>query len=95
MLIDSKLILYLEDLSNLKLSDSEKSRMIEDLQKILNVIEPIKKINTDGVPECSHPSEKVNIFRNDEVKPSFARDLILKNAPVKNDEMFIVPKTVE
>jgi aspartyl-tRNA(Asn)/glutamyl-tRNA(Gln) amidotransferase subunit C len=95
MQIDSKLISYLEDLSCLALSDDEKSRLTEDLQKILNIIAPISELNTDGVPECSHPLNNVNIFRNDEARPSLDRELILKNAPTRNDEMFVAPKTVE
>jgi aspartyl-tRNA(Asn)/glutamyl-tRNA(Gln) amidotransferase subunit C len=95
MQIDSKLISYLEDLSCLALSDIEKNRLTEDLQKILNIIAPISGLNTDGVPECSHPLNNVNIFRNDEIEPSFDRELILKNAPARNEEMFIAPKTME
>jgi aspartyl/glutamyl-tRNA(Asn/Gln) amidotransferase C subunit len=47
------------------------------------------------VPERSHPFDDVNNFRPDETKASFERELILKNAPQKNEEMFVVPKTVE
>jgi len=95
MQIDEKLISSLEDLSCLILSDSEKSRLTEDLQKIFIGISKIKELNTEGVPECSHPLNNVNIFRNDEVKPSLERELVLKNAPVRNEEMFVAPKTVE
>jgi Asp-tRNA(Asn)/Glu-tRNA(Gln) amidotransferase C subunit len=37
----------------------------------------------------------VNDFRDDIALPSYDRALILENAPVKNDETFIAPKTVE
>jgi len=101
MQIDNNLILYLEDLSNLTLSESEKSNLIADLQKILNSFSCLSAFNTDGVPECIQPwdssasSNNVNILRNDEVTPSLDPVLILKNAPVKNEEFFIAPKTVE
>ena len=48
-----------------------------------------------GVVERSHPFDNVNDFRDDEVRPSFDRALILQNAPFRNDEMIIAPKTVE
>jgi aspartyl-tRNA(Asn)/glutamyl-tRNA(Gln) amidotransferase subunit C len=95
MLIDNKLISFLENLSCIALSDEEKNILTEDLQKILNIITPITGLNTDGVSECTHPLNNVNIFRDDEVTPSFDRELILKNAPVKNEEFFIAPRTVE
>jgi len=94
MQIDDKLISYLEDLSCLTLSDGEKDRLMTDLQAILDGISKLSSLNTDGVPEHSH-SDNVNVFRDDEVRPSLDRDLVLKNAPARNDEMFIAPKTVE
>jgi aspartyl-tRNA(Asn)/glutamyl-tRNA(Gln) amidotransferase subunit C len=95
MIIDEKLIAYLEDLSCLTLSDNEKSRLIGDLKEILGSMERLGEINTEGVPERSHPFDNVNAFRNDEVGASFDRELILQNAPDRNDEMIIAPRTVE
>jgi len=94
MQIDKNLITYMEDLSCLSLSDDEKNQMAGDLQKILNGISKLLDLNTDGM-SAEVPYNNVNIFRDDEVQPSFDRELILKNAPVKNDEYFIAPKTVE
>jgi len=99
MQIDENLITYLEDLSCLTLSDSEKSRLTGDLQKILDYMARLGELDFTGV--IDHPSDyraacdNVNTFRDDVVHPSFDRDLILMNAPVKNDEMIIAPKTVE
>ena len=36
-----------------------------------------------------------SVFREDEAKPSMARELILQNAPKQKDGCFLVPKTVE
>ena len=95
MQIDDKLIGYLEDLSCLTLTDGEKRRLEEELEKILGGMARLNELDTSGVPERSHPFDDVNAFREDEVKESFDRAQILKNAPEKNDAMFIAPKTVE
>ena len=95
MKIDDTLIAYLEDLSCLALSDGEKSRLSGDLEDILESMERLGDLNTENVPERSHPFDHVNAFREDETRTSFDRNLILKNAPDRNDEMFIAPKTVE
>ena len=99
MQIDTKLISYLEDLSCLALSDNEKTLLIGNLQKTLNYISRLNKLNTDSTPESVCPWDasdgNVNIFRDDIICPSFDRELIIKNAPVRNDEFFIAPKTVE
>ena len=95
MHIDDTLISYLEDLSCLTLSDDEKSRLAGDLQKILDYIDRLSELDTGGVQERSHPFDNVNAFRDDVVRPSFDREMVLKNAPCKNDEMFIAPRTVD
>jgi aspartyl-tRNA(Asn)/glutamyl-tRNA(Gln) amidotransferase subunit C len=95
MHIDDGLISYLEDLSCLTLSDGEKTRLTGDLKEILSGMERLSALDTGGVPERSHPFDNVNAFRDDETAVSFDRALILKNAPYKNDEMIIAPKTVE
>lgn len=95
MQIDDKLLAYLEDLSCLTLSADEKTKLTHDLQEILDYMARLGELNTDGVVERSHPFDNVNVFRDDAVRPSFDRALILKNAPVRNDEMIIAPKTVE
>ena len=95
MQIDDKLLAYLEDLSCLTLSDDEKTRLKKDLREILDYMARLGELDTNGVLERSHPFDAVNAFRDDEVRPSFDRALILQNAPVKNDEFFIAPKTVE
>ena len=95
MQIDNPLITYLEDLSCLILSPDEKYRLTVDLEKILNDMERLGEVDTVGVSESSHPFDHVNAFRNDDVHASLGRKLVLKNAPRKNDEMFLAPKTVE
>jgi aspartyl-tRNA(Asn)/glutamyl-tRNA(Gln) amidotransferase subunit C len=95
MQIDDELISYLEDLSCLTLAAGEKSRLRGDLQEILDYMARLDRVNTDGVPERSHPFDNVNVFRDDEARPSYDRELILKNAPERNDEMIIAPRTVE
>ncbi len=95
MAIDEKLIGYLENLSMLSLSDEEKDRLTGDLHDILGRMARLGDLDTDGVPECSHPFDDVNAFREDEVEASFDQELILSNAPHRNGGMFVAPKTVE
>ena len=85
----------MEDLSCLTLSNEEKNRLATDFQKIIPFMSKLCELNTEGVPERNRPFDNVNAFRDDEVRPSLDRELILKNAAVKNSEMFIAPKTVE
>ena len=95
MQINADLILYLEDLSCLTLSDDEKRLLSGELKEILNGMALLGELYTKNIPERSHPFDNVNAFREDKVESSLERSLILKNAPNKDDEMFIAPQTVE
>ena len=95
MQIDDKLISYLEELSYLTLNADEKSQFTTNLQQILDYMAKLSTLDTEGVAERSHPFDNYNDFREDKPGKPFDRDLILQNAPVHNNEMFIAPKTVE
>jgi aspartyl-tRNA(Asn)/glutamyl-tRNA(Gln) amidotransferase subunit C len=95
MKITPELVTYLQDLSCLTLDDTEKSALATDLEAVLAHAGIIGSLDTQGVPECSHPFDCVNAFRDDTPLPSYDRELILQNAPERNDTMFIAPKTIE
>jgi aspartyl/glutamyl-tRNA(Asn/Gln) amidotransferase C subunit len=94
-MIDANLIAYLEDLSCLTLTPEEKIQLEGDLGDILAGMAQLSALNTAGVPERSHPFDHSNAFREDVVRSSFARELILQNAAQHNGEMFAAPQTVE
>lgn len=93
MRIDSKLITYLEELSCLILTDEEKKRLQNDLSDIIGGMALLGDLDTENIPERSHPFDNVNAFREDEIQASFDRELILKNAALRNNDMFVTPKT--
>ena len=95
MVVDEKLIKYLEDLSFITLSDEERVRIAGDLEKILDGMALLSKLDTKGLTEKDLSFGNANALRKDIVIPSFPRGEILKNAPEVNDESFIVPKAVE
>ena len=81
MQITDELIGYIGDLSRLYLSDEEKERAKKDLSDVLDYTEKLNELDTEGLPEMSHPFEAVNRFREDEVRNSDDRENLLSNAP--------------
>jgi aspartyl-tRNA(Asn)/glutamyl-tRNA(Gln) amidotransferase subunit C len=49
---------------------------------------------TEGIEPTSHAISLTNAFRNDEEKEHLDRDLVLQNAPDRENGNFIVPKVV-
>ena len=95
MQINQELITYLENLSFITLSNEENQQVTKDLANILESMAKLKELDTTGVAERSHTFDDASDYREDEVKPSFERELILKNAPKRNTEAFIAPKTLD
>ena len=95
MKIDNDLILKLEHLSKLQLTDTERKKMTGDLNDILKMIEKLEKVDTDGVEPLTHMTDVVNAFRTDEVKNQLSREDALKNAPKTDGKFFQVPKVIK
>ncbi len=95
MKISKETVEYVANLARLSLTDEQKIKMIDDLDKILGYVDKLNKLDTSGVEPTAHILPVKNVFREDVIKPSYDRDVILKNAPMQEDGCFKVPKIVE
>ena len=73
----------------------KKKRAKKDLSDILDYTEKLNELNTDDMPEMSHPFDAVNCFREDVVTNGDDRENLLSNAPERKGSYFKVFKTVE
>jgi aspartyl-tRNA(Asn)/glutamyl-tRNA(Gln) amidotransferase subunit C len=94
-MVTDKDIEYVARLAKLKLSDEEKERLVSQMGDIVEFANNINKLNTDGVEPTNHILKVQNVFREDEVKESYSRDEILKNAPKKEAGCLVVPSVVQ
>jgi len=88
-------VLKLASLSKLKLSDEEVEKLRSELSEILNYVEILDKVDTDGLEPTFQVSALKNVFRKDEIKNYGydAKDL-LKNAPAIQDNQFKVKRVL-
>ena len=93
-MITTEDIKYVAKLAKLNLSEDEKEQLVNQMVDIVEFANKISKLDTDGVKPTNHILEVQNVFREDEVKPSYARDEILKNAPVKEAGCIVVPSII-
>ena len=61
---------------------------------MIGFVEKLNEVNTDGVEPLLHMTSEINILREDEVKGSVSREDALKNAPLKDEQFFKVPKVI-
>lgn len=94
-IISDETIEYVGILAKLELSGEEKEQAKTDMGKMLDYIDKLNELDTDGVEPLSHVFPIDNVFREDVVTNGDMREEILKNAPAEKDGAFIVPRTVE
>ena len=82
------------DLARLKINEDEKERMTGQLNMILKYMEKLNEVDTSKIAPLAHTQEIVNVFRDDEVKPSLPVEQALENAPERMDNYFKVPKVI-
>lgn len=81
-------------LAKLELSEEEKEQSKKDMGLMLDYIDRLNELDTEGVEPMSHAFKMNNVFREDVVENGDEREAILSNAPQKKDGSFLVPKTV-
>jgi len=95
MSLDKEKIKHTSKLARIALDEKKIESLSKDLSNIFNFIEKLNKINTDNVKPLTSILNHTLRSREDKVTDGDIRDKILKNAPNKNEEFFIVPKVIE
>ena len=94
--IDGDIVRYVARLSRLSLNDEEVSLFEGQLSSILDYIEQLKEVDTEGTHPTSHVlSSMKDVFREDKLLPSLSNEEALANAPAKKDGFFKVPKVIK
>ncbi len=95
MSVSKEDVKHIAKLSKLNLTEKELEKYTNELSSIVDFANELSNINVDGVKPTAHILDIKNVFRKDEVQPSYDREEILKNAPSKDAGCVSVPKVVE
>ncbi len=93
MAISRDEVLHVAALARLELSDEEVDRFTEQLGAILEAVSTVSELDLAGVEPLSHPLDLVNVWAEDEPRPSLPLEAVLANAPESEDDHFRVPPT--
>ncbi|MGL4421247.1 MAG: Asp-tRNA(Asn)/Glu-tRNA(Gln) amidotransferase subunit GatC [Gemmataceae bacterium] len=78
-------------LARLELSEPDLAQMQQQLSAILEYVDQLGELNTDGVEPMAHPLPVQNVFRDDVPTGSLPVDAALQNAPNRLADYFGVP----
>jgi aspartyl-tRNA(Asn)/glutamyl-tRNA(Gln) amidotransferase subunit C len=93
--ISDETIDYVGILAKLELSAAEKESAKKDMEQMLDYIDEMNELDTDGVEPMSHVFDVSNVFREDVVTNGNGHDEVLANAPEVKDGAYKVPRTFE
>ena len=82
-------------LARLEVSPAEKEAFAKQLSQILTHVEKLREYDTKGIEPTAAVLGRVNVFREDIIRPSLAVDKALANAPEREGDGFAVPKIIE
>ena len=98
MKLTEKQVRYVANLANLNLTDPEIDRMVHDLGGILEHMDSLAGIDTEGVEPMAqvlYEAEESATLRPDVERAPLDKTVALANAPASGNGYFKVPKVIE
>jgi aspartyl-tRNA(Asn)/glutamyl-tRNA(Gln) amidotransferase subunit C len=109
--VTDKDVAYVADLANLELSDEERTRMLRDLNSILEYIARLGELETDKIAPMAQVSDRYGLGDSrqgsdrfgyairedikDGLRKSLPHEVAVQNAPDTDGTFFEVPKVIE
>ncbi len=91
MAISRDEVLHVARLARLELTGAEVERLTSQLGAILAAVGTVSELDLVGVPPTSHPLDLVNVWDEDEPRPSLPLADALANAPDTEGALVRVP----
>lgn len=95
MKITKEVVEYVAHLGRLDLEAHEADQYTDQLDRILQFMDTLNKLDTEGVEPTSHAIPVECMLREDLVKDSFETESSLQNAPERKGNFFKVPPIIE
>lgn len=95
MTITKDTVKYVANLARIGLTDEEIGHFTGQLDRILEYVHKLKNLDVSGLEPTSHVLEMKNVYREDSVKASLPVSDVMKNAPLKEGDLFKVQKIIE
>ncbi|MHA7128289.1 Asp-tRNA(Asn)/Glu-tRNA(Gln) amidotransferase subunit GatC [Algoriphagus namhaensis] len=95
MKIDKESIKKIAHLARLEFDEEGVEKMSQDMSQILDWVEQLEEVDTEGIEPLTTMSSEVNVLREDEVGEHLDREKALSNAPKQDGVYFRVPKVME
>ena len=93
--LNKEQIKYLAILSRMDIQDSETKDVVDKLSRIVEFVDQLQSVSTEGTEPMAHPLEQGQRLRIDKVTEDNQREKIQLNANETNNGMYLVPKVID
>lgn len=93
--LNAQTVSQIANLARLSLNDTQSSDYAQSLNKILDMMESLKNIDTEGVEPLKSPFDHPQPLRADVVTETNHRDEYQAVAPETQDGLYLVPRVIE
>ncbi|MCU4414204.1 Asp-tRNA(Asn)/Glu-tRNA(Gln) amidotransferase subunit GatC [Acinetobacter sp. WU_MDCI_Axc73] len=93
--LNAQTVSQIANLARLSLNDTQSSDYAQSLNKILDMMESLKSIHTDGVEPLKSPFDNPQPLRRDVVTETNHREEYQSVAPETQDGLYLVPRVIE
>ena len=94
MKISTEQVLHVANLARLRIDPAEVAKIAGQVATILNYVDQLGQVDTEGVPPTTHAVARTNGFREDVVHDHLGAEKSLANAPAQQASCFTVPKVI-
>ena len=95
MSVDAMTVRRIAHLARIAVADEEVEHLRGELNAILAFVEQLSQVDVSAVEPMTSVTPMVMKTREDKVTDGGIPDVIVQNAPAKEDHFFVVPKVVE
>jgi len=95
MSVDISTVKRVAHLARIAVSEDEAERMTGELNAILGFVEQLNEVNVDGIEPMTSVTPMKMRLREDTVTDGNIAPAVVANAPVTEENFFVVPKVVE
>ncbi|QEQ97468.1 Asp-tRNA(Asn)/Glu-tRNA(Gln) amidotransferase subunit GatC [Neptunomonas concharum] len=95
MALDRTDVEKIAHLARLQIDDNDVPEYARNLSNILDLVDQMQSVDTDGVTPLAHPLDAVQRLRADQVSEQNQREQLQAVSPAVENGLFLVPKVIE
>ena len=95
MKITDELVDHIANLARLEFEGEKKEAIKADLTKIIEFVDQLSSVDTEGVEPLIFMTDSINVLREDQVRETITQAQALMNAPNKDSDYFKIAKVLK